>query len=302
MRVRVPQPRGLLGASAVLGLEAAWLGARIAGYPLGLRPERPRRNADPYRTSDLKPHQRGLIGAGDVPVLLVHGLVDNRSVFGVLQRQLRRKGFRHVATMNYPILTGDVRSAAALLAEQVESLCGETGADRVHVVGHSLGGIIGRWYVQQMGGDERVDTLVTLGSPHAGTTAAKILPISIVRQLRPGSDVLRALAAPAPGCRTRVLSLWSDRDEMMLPRDCARLDHGDLDVRNVQLSGVGHVAMTIHPRVVTEITLALAAPTHEAREPSPPPSRIGAAHPSEGARARHRGGTGTRRQSFSSGA
>lgn len=279
MRVRVPQPRGVLGASAVLGLEAAWLGARIAGYPLGLRPERPRRSADPYRTSDLKPHQRGLIGADSIPVLLVHGLVDNRSVFGVLHRQLRRKGFRHVVTMNYPVLTGDVRSAAARVAEQVEALCAETGADRVHVVGHSLGGIIARWYVQQLGGDARVDTLVTLGSPHAGTTAAKILPVSIVRQLRPGSEVLRTLAAPARGCRTRVLSLWSDRDEMMLPRECARLDHPDLDVRNVHLSGVGHVAMPIHPRVVTEITLALAQAPYAAAAPG-----TGARVPLEGRR------------------
>lgn len=260
MQIRIPEPRGVLGASAVLGLEVAWLGARLAGYPLGLRPERPLRTADPYTTDGLKPHQRGLVEAGAIPVLLLHGLVDNRSVFAVLQRQLRRKGFRRVEAMNYPILTSDVRSAAARLGDRVEQLCEETGADRVHLVGHSLGGIIGRWYVQRMGGDARVDTLVTLGSPHVGTTAAKVLPLSIVRQLRPGSDVLRALAEPAPGCRTRVLSLWSDQDEMMVPRECARLDHGDLHCRNVRLSGVGHVAMPIHPRVVTEITLALAAP------------------------------------------
>lgn len=272
MRVRVPQPRGVLGASAVLGLEVAWLGARLVGYPLGVRAERARPGAEPFRTSDLKPHQRGLVGAGSVPVLLVHGLVDNRSVFAVLQRQLRRKGFRHVATMNYPILTGDVRSAAALLAERVEDLCARAGVDRVHVVGHSLGGIVARWYVQEMGGDDRVDTLVTLGSPHAGTTAAKVLPISIVRQLRPGSDILRTLASPARPCRTRMLSLWSDQDEVMVPRQCACLDHPDLDVSNVQLSGVGHVAMPIHPRVVTEITLALA---QRASTADPPPLRIG---------------------------
>lgn len=293
MRIRVPQPRGVLGASAVLGLEVAWLGARLAGYPLGLRPERQRRHADPYRTSDLRPHQRALIDAGGVPVLLVHGLVDNRSVFGVLQRQLRRKGFRHVATMNYPILTGDVRSAAARLAEQVEALCAETGADRVHVVGHSLGGIVARWYVQEMGGDARVETLVTLGSPHAGTTAANVLPISVVRQLRPGSEILRTLAAPARGCRTRILSLWSDRDELMVPRECASLEHRDLQVRNVQLSGVGHVAMPLHPRVVTEITLALA---------EPPSSRIGVSNASDCARSTPQSVGRTDGQSFSSGA
>jgi hypothetical protein len=256
----------VVGTSAVLGLEAAWLGARVAGYPLGLGRERPSRPREAFRPATLKPHQRGLIGAADVPVLLVHGLIDNRSVFALLRRSLRRKGFRHVATMNYPILTTDVRSAAQLLADRVSQLCAETGAEQVHVVGHSLGGIIARWYVQQMGGDARVGTLVTLGSPHAGTSVAKLLPLSIVGQLAPGSDVLRALAEPAPGCRTTVVSMWSEQDELMVPRATAVLEHPDLDVRNVRLGGVGHVSMPLHPRVVTEITQAL-APTRAVPSP-----------------------------------
>ena len=100
---------------------------------------------------------------GGTPILLVHGLVDNRSVFTLLRRRLRRRGFGRVVSMNYSPLTADVRVAATLLAEQVEQLCDETGYERIHVVGHSLGGIVARYYVQCLGGDARVHTLVTLG-------------------------------------------------------------------------------------------------------------------------------------------
>ncbi|MBW3630804.1 MAG: exodeoxyribonuclease VII large subunit, partial [Gemmatimonadetes bacterium] len=96
------------------------------------------------------------------------------------------------------------------LARLVEQTCEETGYERVHVVGHSLGGAVARYYVQRMGGDARVHTLCTLGSPHAGTLAAHLLPSRLVRQLRPDSALMQELAAPSPGCRTRFVAFWSD--------------------------------------------------------------------------------------------
>ena len=94
-------------------------------------------------------------------------MVDNRSIFTVLRRGLRRRGFRRVLAINYSPLTSDVRLAATNLATRVEQLCAETGFERIHVIGHSMGGLIARYYVQRLGGDARVHTLVTLGTPHA---------------------------------------------------------------------------------------------------------------------------------------
>jgi len=243
------------------------MGARLVGYPLGVVHERHRPLGERYRTDDLTPIQRRLL-RGDVeaagtPILLVHGMVDNRSVFTVLRRSLRRRGFGRVVTMNYPVLTSDVPAAAWLLGQQVERLCEETGYDRVHVVGHSLGGLLARWYVQKLGGDARVHTLVTLGTPHSGTAAAKLVPLRVTRALRPGSAVIRALAEPAPGCRTRFVAFASDLDEMMVPRRCAELAHPDLRASNVRLRGVGHLALPSHPKVAHEIAATLAHLDHE---------------------------------------
>ena len=120
--------------------------------------------------------QRGLVisdvEAAGTPILLVHGMVDNRSIFTVLRLGLRRRGFGRVTTMNYSPLTSDIRVAAAQLAEEVEALVAETGYERIHVIGHSMGGLIARYYVTRLGGDERVHTLVTLGTPHHGTYIA----------------------------------------------------------------------------------------------------------------------------------
>lgn len=254
--------RALLSPTAARGvaIEAAWVTAHAALYPLGALAQRAR-PAALRDLGSLSPLQRGLmiadVEAAGTPILLVHGMVDNRSIFTMLRRNLQRRGFRQVLSVNYSPLTGDVRRAAALLAGHVEQICVDTGFDRIHVVGHSMGGMIARYYVQCLGGDERVHTLVTLGSPHAGTASAYLIPHPIGRQLRPRSDVVRELAAPALGCRTRFIAVWSDLDQMVVPHAHARIDHPDLVVHNLLVRGVGHMSLPIHRVAVHEICRAL---------------------------------------------
>ncbi|CAL9505869.1 hypothetical protein SUDANB58_03551 [Streptomyces sp. enrichment culture] len=195
------------------------------------------------------------------PVVLLHGFIDNRSVFVLLRRSLAQHGTRQIVSLNYSPLTCDIRTAAELLGRHVEEVCGRTGSGRIDIVGHSLGGLIARYYVQRLGGDSRVRTLVTLGTPHAGTRVAPLADAHpIVRQMRPGSPVIEELAGPAPGCRTHFVSFWSDLDRLMVPLETARLDHPDLIARNVRVSGIGHLALPVHPAVATGVRQALDTP------------------------------------------
>ena len=254
----VLSPTGIRGTA----IEVAWLAAHIASYPFGVSQEKAAPELDRYTLADLPPVRRGLV-IGDVeaagtPILLIHGMVDNRSIFTVLRRALRRRGFGRIWTMNYHVLTHDLRAAARRLAATVESICEQTGYERIHVVGHSMGGVVARYYVQRMGGDARVHTLVTLGSPHQGTHAARLLPRGVTRQLQPSSDVIAELRAPAPSCRTRFVSFWSDLDALISPKRAARIDHPDLNARNVLVRGVGHMSLPINGTVTREIAATLA--------------------------------------------
>lgn len=196
----------------------------------------------------------------------MHGFVDNRSVFLLLRRALIRNGHdhghhRHLESLNYSPLTRDIRAAAGLLGRHVEEICARTGHHRVDIVGHSLGGLIARYYVQRLGGDRRVRTLVTLGTPHGGTAVAPGAGVHpIVRQMRAGSSVIEELRTPAPGCRTRFVSFWSELDQVMVPVETACVDHPDLDAVNVRVTGIGHLALPVHPTVAAAIREALDAP------------------------------------------
>ncbi|MFG3495331.1 esterase/lipase family protein [Streptomyces sp. NPDC047928] len=242
-------------------LELAILTGHVFLYPTGLVPERrtaPAPGPTAHRTSTPAPAPAVSVGRTEPPVVLLHGFIDNRSVFVLLRRSLARQGRRRLEALNYSPLTCDIRAAAELLGRRVEELCARTGHAEVDIVGHSLGGLIARYYVQRLGGDRRVRVLVTLGTPHSGTAVAPPAGIHpLVRQMRPGSSVLRELSEPAPGCRTRFVGFWSELDQIMVPVETARVSHPDLIARNVRVSGIGHLALPVHPAVVAAIREAL---------------------------------------------
>jgi pimeloyl-ACP methyl ester carboxylesterase len=267
--------RSLCSAATLTGglTELAWVGAHALMYPLGTRTEPVHRDVR-SRHADRSPAARALFAADPlaarIPVLLVHGLVDNRSVFTVMRHSLRRRGFAQVCSWNYSPLLSDVARGAADLGEHIERICAQTGHERVHVVGHSLGGLIARYHVQRQGGDRRVAALVTLGTPHQGSIWAHVVPTPLVRQLRPGSPVLRELAAPVRHCRTRITAIYSNLDEMVVPTSSGRCDHPDLGARNVLVRGVGHMSLPIHRGVADEVAATLAGLRHAETAVVPP--------------------------------
>ena len=242
-------------------VELAWTATHVVTYPLGVVEEKVRPSEERNTLDGLNPVKRGLIisdvEAAGTPIILMHGVVDNRSVFAMLRRGLHRRGFGRIISLNYSPLTDDVRVVADRLEQLIERVCLETGYERVHVIGHSMGGFVARYYVQRMGGDARVHTLVTLGTPHQGSALADLVPHPVSRQMRRDSDITRQLAAPAPGCRTRFVAIWSDLDHMIIPHTNARIEHPDLNARNVLVPSVGHNSLPIDGRVVHEICTIL---------------------------------------------
>jgi hypothetical protein len=250
-------PSRLTGLSLALlkatALEVAILAGHLLLYPSGITQER-RAPAPALPTTGATQ----LPTEAKPPVLLLHGFIDNRSVFVLLRRSLAQHGRQQIESLNYSPLTCDIRAAAELLGRRIEEICERTGARQIDVVGHSLGGLIARYYVQRLGGDTRVRTLVTLGTPHSGTRVAPLANAHpIVRQMRPGSPVLEELTRPAPDCRTHFVSFWSDLDHVMDPLETACIDHPDLTVQNVRVTGIGHLALPVHPAVANGIRQVL---------------------------------------------
>ena len=227
--------------------EAATIARCAVTYPLGL--------AEAAISTGVPKGNRTF----DTPVVLVHGYGHNRSGWFLLERRLRRVGFTSVHTLNYlPYLSG-VPELADRLAERVEAICQLTGAEKVHLVGHSMGGIVARWYVQQLGGSERVDTAITIGSPHSGTYAAMLGVGGGARDLRPGSQVMRRLERGAKPSSVRWIAYYSNLDMLIQPATSAMLDHPQLNATNILVKDHGHVSLMLSPIVGRSITYQLQA-------------------------------------------
>jgi triacylglycerol lipase len=92
------------------------------------------------------------------------------------------------------------------------------------LVGFSMGGLVSRYYVQCLGGAERVGRLITISSPHQGTYWAWIASNAGSRQMRPGSAFLRELNRDITALeRVRHASIWTPLDLMILPAKSSRL-------------------------------------------------------------------------------
>ena len=199
-------------------------------------------------------------------MLLVHGFLVTPGVLSTLAGRLRRWGYcTHGVNLGGVFGRFNARPVeqlARIVAERVEQLVRDHGCERIDLVGHSEGGLIGRYYVQRLNGARRVSHLVTLGTPHRGTPWAysgylfgRVVPS--LRQMAPGSPLLRDLGDDSFPPSVRLTSIYSQRDPFCPPSSC-RLEvrHG-AHFKNVELARGGHLqflfSASIHSTILREL-------------------------------------------------
>lgn len=144
---------------------------------------------------------------------------------------------------------GDVAKSAAALAVEVQRARHEFDAEKVNLIGHSLGGIISRYYLQKLGGWKYVHRAVYLGTPHKGVYWAVFgLLTKAGRQILPNSKLIREMNNNPSRCRNiKCLSIISNFDEMIIPRESGILDCGYNKAVNWP---IGHWGMVFSNRVI----------------------------------------------------
>lgn len=106
------------------------------------------------------------------PVLLIHGFLGTRGSMYPLERRLADEGLT-VFSFNLGALNSrDIRASAFLIHRKIESILSQTSVERIDIVGHSMGGLIGLYYVKKLGGHTRIRRLIMMGTPVRGTWAA----------------------------------------------------------------------------------------------------------------------------------
>ncbi|MDA0563903.1 triacylglycerol lipase [Streptomonospora sp. S1-112] len=193
-----------------------------------------------------------------VPVLFVHGYGGSAGNWDDLAADLVADGWPEadLHAIDYDSTASNTETAEVIAAE-VDAVLAESGADRVDIVAHSMGGLSSRWYLKFLGGHERVDDWVSLAGPNQGSTVR--LPCVAVQpscqEVVAGSEFLARLNSgdPTPGA-VGYTTFRSLCDLIVRPSTNVMLTGAD----NRYAGCVGHTAFLTDPGVSAQVRAVLA--------------------------------------------
>jgi triacylglycerol lipase len=146
--------------------------------------------------------------AGQNPVLVIGGFDADRAKIDSLTSWLTSMGHpayalelgRATGVLKAPTGSAHIADSAQAVASMVTSIRQRTGAARVDVVGHSMGGLAQRHFLKYLGGSAEIGTYVDLGTPEQGDTlgALCLLLYPGCQDLTPGSAFLNHLNTTPP--------------------------------------------------------------------------------------------------------
>jgi triacylglycerol lipase len=206
----------------------------------------------PFRSTAEPDHVAG-DSVGRRGIVFVHGFFCNRGLWNPWLRRFRKAGIPFIA-VNLEPLFGSIDDYAPSIEAAVRELERATGLAPI-IVAHSMGGLAARAWLAGAAPGKRVDRVVTIATPHAGTRIARRGFGANVAQMRPEGVWLERLRAREPaGLRARFICFWSHCDNIVSPTRHATLPGAD----NRHLPATPHVQMAYHPAVIDEVLRVLA--------------------------------------------
>ncbi|MFD4692429.1 alpha/beta fold hydrolase [Streptomyces sp. NBC_00683] len=160
------------------------------------------------------------------PVVFVHGYTGNASNWTTAISVFQLNGWSSSKLFAYEYNSyGNNVSNAQGLASFVNNVKARTGASKVAIVNHSMGGLVSQYYLKVLGGNTSVSHLASIAGANHGTTyAGACLIYTTCQQMYPGSSFIAQITAgdETPG-DTKYASWYSACDGIIIPYTSTRL-------------------------------------------------------------------------------
>lgn len=188
-------------------------------------------------------------------IVLVHGIYNTSRRFRVMRAEFERKGYRCVAPSLMP---NSGRKGLEHLALQLKDAIDhaiESNQQDVCLVGFSMGGLVARYYLQELDGYRSTTQFFSIAAPHHGSLWAYCLPILGVRQMRPDSEFIRLLQQNSGRLqKVACYSYWTPFDMVILPATSSVWKQAN----NIRVNVWAHPLMVRDARVIDDIVEKLA--------------------------------------------
>jgi pimeloyl-ACP methyl ester carboxylesterase len=203
------------------------------------------------------------------PVLIIHGFLGTRGSMYMLERRLVDDGFVVVSFNLGTLNVRDIRRSAFLIHRKIERILAQTPSQRIDIIGHSMGGLIGLYYVKKLGGHARVRKLIMMGTPIRGTWAALMGVMTLGLwstsswQLLPRSRFLDELAQGPMPPGVELYTIAAARD-WVVPLPTTRL--AGASATTVPL---GHSSLVVSEEVYRRVVTTLRPPNDPVNDDPP---------------------------------
>ncbi len=197
------------------------------------------------------------------PVLLIHGIFRKAGVFRTMATYLNQEGWQ-VWTPNLKSNLGEIGLDS--LAEEVAAYIHQNFDPHqpIDLVGFSMGAIVSRYYLQRLGGIDRIGRFITISAPHHGTKMAHLLPGIGTEQMRPQSAFLQDLNRDAGRLRqVNFTSIWTPWDFIIVPANSSEMPEAE----NIQVRVFAHAMMVQDAQSLQAVAAALRQPLKPYRPP-----------------------------------
>jgi pimeloyl-ACP methyl ester carboxylesterase len=202
------------------------------------------------------------------PVLIVGGTYAAEMLYWILESRLDKDGYTYRFFELPSHGTLDINASADKLKETVDAFLRETGASKLHLIGHSQGGIVARTYIHRHAGQNTVESMISLASPHKGTKfvetdAAKLLGCPGAppcEQMKVGSPLIQQINNRPPGDLIYYTNFVTNNDSFVTPLMNGTMDGCDrIGQGGETLSCNVHIQQSCPNRFIEHIGLAFDA-------------------------------------------
>lgn len=185
-----------------------------------------------------------------IPVLFLHGFFCNRGLWVDFAAEVVDQGHPCEGITMEPAF-GSINEYSHAVELAIDALIAKTGASKIALVGHSMGGLAARSYLQTFG-STKIAKVITLGTPHQGTWLARLGHGANAKQMGLSSDWLKALALHEKhsGVGTLLTTILTWYDNIVFPQGGQTIPAARL----IAVTGMGHISM-VFSREVKQIVI-----------------------------------------------